>query len=240
MRETSGGTDNNEHLVTHFDPNALGERHTVLHRQNVSRTRNMETTEILRNVPPQPRPTFGTLVGTYIKHGNRDYLARLLQVWSPAMDELEGTALMGGALHRAIFIGDETAVRMILEAGVSPTVQDSQLYSPLATAAEAGHRVISRLLWELVGPNGRAAPLRSPNCLLVAAEKSHADLVADYLDMWDGWPMDEKRQALYSATGDWLDGVVGVLLAKVAYEADTIQKALEVGVTKEPILPVAR
>ena len=200
----------------------------------------MESTEIPRHVPLKPRPTFGTLVDTYVKHGNRDYLARLLQIWSPAMDEEEGTALMGAALHGAIFIGDETAVRMILDAGVSPTVQDSRLYSPLATAAEAGQRGIARLLWELVGPDGRAAPLRSPNCLVVAAEKGHADLVADFLDMWDGWPMDEKRQALCSAAGAWRDGIVGVLLAKVAYEADTIQQALEVGVTKEPILPVAR
>ncbi|KAK3307685.1 ankyrin repeat-containing domain protein [Chaetomium strumarium] len=191
-------------------------------------------------MPPQSRPTFGTLVGTYFKHRNRDYLARLLQIWSPAMDEEEGTALIGSALHRAIFIGDETAVRMILDAGVSPTVQDSQLYSPLATAAEAGQRDITRLLWELVGPDGRAAPLRSPNCLVVAAEKGHTDLVADFLDMWDGWPMDEKRQALYSATGAWRDGVVSVLLPKVAYEADTIQHALEVGVTQQPILSVAR
>jgi len=52
--------------------------------------------------------------------------------------------------------------------------------------------------------------------------------------------MDEKRQALRSATAGWWDGVVGVLLAKVAYNADTIQHALEVAVTREPILPVAR
>jgi ankyrin repeat protein len=156
------------------------------------------------------------------------------------MDEEEGTALMSSALHRAIFIGDEPAVRMILNAGVSPTVQDSQLYSPLATAAEAGQRDIARLLWALVGPDGRAAPLPSPNCLVVAAEKGYADLVADFLDMWDGWSMDEKCQALRSATSYWRDSVVGVLLAKVTYEADTIQQALDIAVTKQPILPVAR
>jgi hypothetical protein len=38
----------------------------------------MEVTEIPRNVAPQPRPPFGTLVGTYVKYGNRDYLAWLL------------------------------------------------------------------------------------------------------------------------------------------------------------------
>ena len=102
------------------------------------------------------------------------------------MDEEGLPSLMSDVLHRAVFIGDETAVRMILDAGLSPTVKDGRLYSPLATAAEAGQRGIARLLWELVGPDGRAAPLRSPNCLAVAATKGHTDLVADFLDIWDG------------------------------------------------------
>ncbi len=130
------------------------------------------------------------------------------------MDEdAGGRSPMANALHHAIFIGDETAVRMILDAGVSPKVQSSQFYTTLATAAEAGQRSIDRLLWQLVGPDGRSAP-RAPNCLDVAAGNGHADLVSDFLDMWDGWPMDEKRWALDTAASRWRDNVVGVLLAK--------------------------
>ncbi|KAK4242722.1 ankyrin [Achaetomium macrosporum] len=200
----------------------------------------MESTTLPRLVPPGPPPTFGSLVYTYVKYGNRKYLERLLQIWSPAIDD--DHTLMGSALHRAILKGDETAVRMVLDAGVSPRVvvsHEPPNYTPLLIAAEADQREIARLLWQLVGPDGRSQP-RSSNCLSVAAGKGHADLVADFLEMWDGWPMDEKRQALNTAAGEWHDMVVGVLLAKVPYEADAIQHALEVGATDSPILPVAR
>ncbi|KAK3896543.1 hypothetical protein C8A05DRAFT_39912, partial [Staphylotrichum tortipilum] len=48
--------------------------------------------------------------------------------------------------------------------------------------------------------------------------------------------MDEKRKALNTATLERQDGAVGVLLAKVRYEADVIQHVLEVGVTQNPML----
>lgn len=138
---------------------------------------------------------------------------------------------MGSALHRAIFKGDETAVRMILDAGVSPTVRGSYepSYTPILTASHAGHREIARLLWHKVGPDGRCdSPLYSKrNCLEVAAQNGHADLVADFLDIWDGWPMDEKCGALYAASRERHDNVVSLLLAKVPYEAEPVQTALE-------------
>ncbi|KAL2255338.1 hypothetical protein VTK26DRAFT_3583 [Humicola hyalothermophila] len=189
----------------------------------------------LENALPESHE-FSMLLHSYIEHGNREGLARLAQIWSPAIDE---DGLMGDALHRFIFTGDEAAVRIILGAGVSPTVVSCSdpNYTPLLTAADAGHREIARLLWKLVGPEGRSYP-KHRTCLQVAAGKGHADLVADLLDIWDGWPMDEKCAALNAAAAQWHDNVVGLLVAKVPYEAGAVQFALELSVTRGPILPV--
>ncbi|KAK3896993.1 ankyrin [Staphylotrichum tortipilum] len=209
----------------------------------------MEPAQPPRLVPRWALPTFSDLVSTYTGNGNRDYLARLVQIWTFASHDNDDdgkyhASLMGKALHHAIFIGDETAVRMLLDAGVSPTaiMRDADhFHAPLVTAAEAGHREIARLLWQLAGPDGRSAePPRAPDCLEMAARHGHADLVADFLDMWDGWPVDETRRALNSAAHQWQDGAVGALLAKVRYEADVLQRALEIGVTDNPILRVSR
>ncbi|KAL2125913.1 hypothetical protein VTI74DRAFT_2270 [Chaetomium olivicolor] len=178
------------------------------------------TSTNLHRLPSGP-PDFGTFIYSYLKHGNREFLAQLLQIWSPPIDE--DHRLIGLALHHAIFKGDETAVRMILDAGVSPT---------------AGQRKIAHLLWQLLGPDGRSYP-KERTCLEVAAQKGHVDLVADFLDIWDGWPTDEKCGALHIAAGEWRDDVVGLLLAKVPYEADAVQAALERSVAYGPILPVA-
>lgn len=107
----------------------------------------MESSNILRQVPPGPPPTFANLVHFYTKNESHEYLARLLQIWTHTTEK--DHELMGGALHRAIFKGDETAVRMMLDAGVSPTVQESQdpNYTPLLTATEEGQREIARVLW---------------------------------------------------------------------------------------------
>jgi ankyrin repeat protein len=175
-------------------------------------------------------PNFNNLVHTYLKHGNREYLAGLLPLWSSAIDE--DHASIGLALHHAICIGDETAVRMMLDAGVHPTVVDGHEphYTPILATSQYGRREMARLFWRLVGPDGRFYPsLRRRSeltCLVVAAQYGQADLVADFLDMWDGWSVDEKRRALLDAAADWNDNVVTVLLAKVGYEADDIQEAL--------------
>jgi ankyrin repeat protein len=147
--------------------------------------------------------------------------------------------MLGLALHRDIFKGDETAVRMILDAGVSPTVlSDGNNYTPLLTASDAGPREIARLLWHLVGPEGRSCPAKR-TCLELAAENGHVDLVYDFLDMWDGWSTDEKCRALHVAARQWHDNVVSLLLAKVPYETDVVQAALNLSITRGPILPVA-
>jgi ankyrin repeat protein len=182
-------------------------------------------------------PEFWRLVNPYLDHGNREYLTRILQLWSPSIDRDNS---IGHALHHAIFIGDETAVRMILDAGASPTMREAQdpNYTPLLAASQRGRREMARLFWKLVGPDGRFYPSRTPEltCLQVAARNGHADLVADFLDMWDGWSADETRRALRDAASSWRDDVVALLLAKVPYEAGAIQDALEAGVEDKAVL----
>jgi hypothetical protein len=121
---------------------------------------------------------------------------------------------------------------MILDAGVSPTVlSDGNNYTPLMTASDAGQREIARLFWYLVGPEGRSYPAK-PTYLELAAGNGYVDLVSDFLDIWDGWSMDEKCGVLYVAVRYWYDNVVSLLLAKVPYETDAIQTALELSIAR--------
>ncbi|GKT93740.1 LOW QUALITY PROTEIN: ankyrin repeat protein [Colletotrichum tofieldiae] len=193
----------------------------------------------------QPQ-TYYDAVEPYLKHGdrsgNRQYLAHLLQTWSPQIDP---DTDIGWAVHWAIFKGDETAVRMMMDAGVSPTVRDTQDpgFTPLLAASQYGRLEIARLLWEVVGPEGRFLPSKrnrtGPSCLLVAARNGHADLTAYFLDVWDGWDDEEKRRALRDAAWAWCDDTVAVLLddSRVSYEPDVIQDALERAVGNRMILP---
>ncbi|ROT43739.1 ankyrin [Sodiomyces alkalinus F11] len=188
-----------------------------------------------------PQPDFYDLVMSFLRHGDREYLARILQLWNPAIDPY--SHMISEALHRAIFLGDEAAVRMMLDAGVDPTVRQlcDPNFTPLLTASQYGRRATARLLWQGLGPDGRFYPSKSKRpqltCLQVAARNGHADLVADFLDAWDGWPADEKDRALRDAAWAWRDDVVALLLRKVRYEADAIQCALEQGVGNKLILP---
>jgi ankyrin repeat protein len=195
------------------------------------------SSNVFRQVPPGPPPTFANLVHAYTKNGNHDYLARLLQIWPNTTDNDHKS--MGGALHHAIFKGDITAVQMMLDAGVSPIVEESQdpNYTPLLTAAETGQREIARLLCQLVGPEGRSDPA-GRTCLWVAADNGHADLVNDFLHAWY-WTEDEVSAALWSAARQWHDETVGLLLSQVSFEVDTLQAALQVSIDRGPILPVA-
>jgi ankyrin repeat protein len=191
--------------------------------------------------PIDMAPNFGALVQSYTDSGDRECLADLLQIWRPALDPHH--ARIGDALHHAIFIGDEPAVRMMLDAGVSPTVRQSSdtNYSPLLAASEYGKREIARLLWRFVGPDAGFDPSRDKvlACLWVAAGNGHAELVADFLDMWDGWSAEETRSALVEAASSWHDDAVAVLLAKVPYDAEALQDALGMSIERGPILPVA-
>lgn len=73
----------------------------------------------------------------------------------------------------------------------------------------------------------------------MAAERGHADLVADLLEIWDGWPMEEKNDALYGAARHWHDGVVGVLLSQACFNVDQLQAALQVSIDRQPTPPFA-
>lgn len=181
------------------------------------------------------------MVEPYLDHGDREYSAQILQTWSPAIDTDDD---IGQALHHAIFLGDEAAVRMIIDAGVDPAVQQvcDPGFTPLLAASQHGRREMARLFWQLAGPDGRFYPStrhkgRKPTCLQVAAQNGHADLVAGFLDAWDGWAADEKRRTLRDAARAWCDDAVVLLLARIPYEADDIQEALEEAVGHIAILP---
>ncbi|KAK8094822.1 ankyrin repeat-containing domain protein [Apiospora hydei] len=211
-----------------------------------------------------------SVVEPYLEHGEKEgdraYLSEILQTWSPEADP--GHAI-GEALHWAIFKGYNAAVQMMMDAVVSPKVQQSSDpgFTPLLAASQHGRLAMARLFWRLVGPEGRCCPLlsrrgggrggrgrgrgilrggivsqigrgasRALTCLRVAARNNHPDLVAYFLDVWDGWTDDEKRQALNDAAHAWCDDAVAVLLSKVAYESTDIQKAVQKAVTRRTVL----
>ncbi|KAK7947958.1 uncharacterized protein PG986_008844 [Apiospora aurea] len=200
------------------------------------------------------------------RQGDRAYLSEILQTWSPEADP--GHAI-GEALHWAIFKGDDAAVQMMMDAVVSPKVQQlsDSGFTPLLAASQHGRLAMARLFWRLVGPEGRCYPLSSRRgggrggrgrgrgilrgggvsqssrgesspltCLRVAARNNHGDLVAYFLDVWDGWAHDEKQEALNDAAHAWCDDAVAVLLSKIAYKSTDLQKALEKAVIRRMIL----
>ncbi len=178
----------------------------------------------------------------YLDHGSREHLEAILRIWSPAIDP---DYQIRSALFHAILKEDNDAVRMILDAGVSPMVQEAHdpWYTPLWFACKYGRRWLARLFWQLVGPDGRFLPsdgetINRLSCLRVAAWEGHADIVADLLDAWDGWPAYETGWALRGAASSWRESTVAMLLTRVPYEANTIQDALKDLVRLPKILPV--
>ncbi|EGO59784.1 hypothetical protein NEUTE1DRAFT_61516, partial [Neurospora tetrasperma FGSC 2508] len=184
----------------------------------------------------------------YSKHGDLESIEAMLQIWRNetasganadlAMSDLQGA--MADVFCEAVCRGQEAAVRMMLDAGVDPThlrqACDSG-YSPLQIAAEYGHRDIAHLLWNVVGPQGRfhyPSPRQPseamPSCLVLAAYNGHAHLVADFLDLYDGWSSLERQTSLFQAAAVWHDDVVALLLAKFHYQSVDIQCALEAAV----------
>ncbi|KAM7192180.1 hypothetical protein V8F33_008454 [Rhypophila sp. PSN 637] len=181
---------------------------------------------------------FYKALDTYRAQGDRPSVEQMLQVWRSVTDPEENDDLnceMLDALQRAILTGDQSGARMMIDAGIDPRVQGSvdAQFTPLLTAAQYGRRELARWLWDMIGPDGRFRPSRNhpyggaPSCLVVSARNGHTELVADFLDMWDGWWSSEKREALVDAAGAWCDDVVALLLARIPYEADVVQEALD-------------
>ncbi|KAK4455324.1 ankyrin repeat protein [Podospora aff. communis PSN243] len=166
----------------------------------------------------------------YFRHGHRESLATVLQIWSPEIDKCN---IIGDAMHQAIYHRDLIAIQMILDAGVDATIRDSQHPNnpPLLNAAEVGFFDACRLLWQVVGPEGRVYPAKNHHaaatCLSIAAENGHMDLVVFFLNVWDGWSSSETTRALTDAVRKWQEDVVDLLLARVPYTADALQEALQ-------------
>lgn len=186
------------------------------------------------------------VVEPYLSHGNktgdRQYLAHILQAWSPDIDPDND---IGRALHWALSHADDAAVQMMLDAGVDPSTRDKEdpRFTPLLSASQYGRLEMARLFWERVGPDGRSIPKKrgrpGPDCLQVASRNNHADLTAYFLDMWNGWDNEEKDRALLDAASAWCNDVVEVLLGHpgATYGQEIIQDALKRAVGKRMIIP---
>ncbi|KAF6784770.1 ankyrin repeat protein [Colletotrichum sojae] len=193
----------------------------------------------MRSSSGQPSE-FWITVEPYLKHGDREYLGKILRFWGPAVDPDNHIA---EALHDAIWKCDDVAVRMMLEAGVDPGARQTcdPNFTPILAASQYGSLEIVRLLWDIVGPDGRFFPSRRRpsrlNCLQVAARNGHAELVNFFLGAWNGWEEDEKCAALRDAASAWCDDVVALLLSEVRYEQEAIQEAMGMAVMNKMILP---
>lgn len=184
-----------------------------------------------------PESDLNLALRSYLQQHNRAALPTILQLLTSTHSIPDGPAL-ATVLHHAISLGDTAGVQAILDAGVPPTLQESQnlCYTPLLNAALHGRRDMARLLWDRVGgPEGRFYPdepgcpvVAKISCLQVAAAYGHADVVADFLDAWDGWTPDETRQTLVDAAAAWHGDVVDLLLARAT--ADAVQDALAASV----------
>lgn len=139
-------------------------------------------------IPAEKQPYY-LVVEPYLvgeaKAGDRGYLSEILQTWTP---EIDPDYAIRWALHDAIFNGDDTAVLMILKAGVPPTLRQPMnlCYTPLLHASQHGRIGLVRMLWQLIGPEGRFYPYGRPRpkpttCLHVAAQNGHADLMEFFL-----------------------------------------------------------
>ncbi|KAK8135000.1 ankyrin repeat-containing domain protein [Apiospora sp. TS-2023a] len=178
------------------------------------------------------------MVRPYLKkgarHGGPDYLAQVLDAWSP---EVDAQYSIHTALFEAIDRGDEEAVQMLLDAGVSPRQPQraEPKFTPLLAASRAGQLGMARRFWTLVGPEGRADE-DGHDCLGVAARNGRPELVAFFLDIWGGWTAEERKIALDEAAATRWDVCVDVLLDKLTYPQRDLQEALEWAIRKRMIL----
>ncbi|KAK1830844.1 ankyrin [Podospora conica] len=191
---------------------------------------------------------------SYTRQGKREALSSVLQIWTS--HQLNSTPspdyrTISEVLYHAIWRGHTDDVQIIFDAGVPPTLRsDTEDYegprhtTPLLTAAESGQRDVVRLIWDLVGPEGRLypsdedCPARGWSCIGIAAKAGHAATVACFLELWDGWTAIEMRKALIAAAAAWHGDVVGLLLtpAIANYTADGIQDALAACITPSTTL----
>ncbi|KAK8006050.1 hypothetical protein PG991_012347 [Apiospora marii] len=184
---------------------------------------------------------FYPLLRPYLRGGARHcdtgYLAQILQIWSTQIDPRHTIRV---ALFEAICRGDEVAVHMLLDAGASPSRRESSdpQFTPLQAASQAGQLGMARRLWDLVGPEGRVDddPACGLSCLAVAARNGRPELVAFFLDVWDGWTAEERKLSLAGAAAQRWDVCVDVLLDRLVYEQSDLQGALEMVILKRMAL----
>lgn len=215
-------------------PLSLEELEAILHRHlSIEKSYHPNSPEVGQAFLPLVSPYFSD--GPH--RGDRNYLAHILRLWNPQVDR---DYFIGGALFEAINLGDTVALQMLLDAGVDLAIDQGYEphFPPLLAAAYHGHLAIAQMLWEQIGPEGRfKSEQQAVSCLVIAARNGQSEVLAFFLDAWNGWTTKEKNSALIGAAGVRWDNCVAVLLAKLTYGHEALQDALQIALGRLTILP---
>lgn len=182
------------------------------------------------------------------RRGDRNCLAEALRVWNPLVDKHNDIGL---AIFEAIYLGDDVAVQILLDAGVSLKANEpcDPHFTPLLVASQHGRLGMARHFWELLGPEARFnsawrrysagrpyVRILELTSLEVAARNGQPELVTFFLEAFNGWTAQEKTRALTGAAGQRWNDCVAVLLERHTYELQDLQSALEAAVSMKRIL----
>lgn len=143
-------------------------------------------------------------------------------------------------LMAAVILNNREAARMLLEAGADPLLTDEDgvaCYTPLGVAFSRGHDEIARLLWTMISPEKLAECERRDvghrSCLEKVAIYGRMSLLEFLLDGWLGsgvWEVETLEAALLGAVCVWRLHAASLLLDRVIYAPETLQRALFVAV----------
>ncbi|KAI5455807.1 ankyrin repeat-containing domain protein [Mariannaea sp. PMI_226] len=131
------------------------------------------------------------------------------------------------------------AVRLLLGAGADPiaAISDDEILSPLLLAIRLGNKAIVQPLWAQLEDKNYANGSRSiPSCAYQAAYYGHATLVGDLLTWWDGWTDIVKEEALHAAASRWHIHVVDLMLKRLNFPLNVINKALHRAADFKPMM----
>jgi len=136
----------------------------------------------------------------------------------------------GTPLHIAIRNNHVEAVKILLSAGanmesLAPDESGAPLDTALTLAARQGRREIVKLLWD----QGASRKGQKLTALELAATYGFDGLTGDLLSWWEGWTSEVKGAALWRAAKRWNCDVIRVLLQKIGFQQEDLDKALLAG-----------
>ncbi|KAH7134390.1 hypothetical protein EDB81DRAFT_98677 [Dactylonectria macrodidyma] len=168
-----------------------------------------------------------------IRESNLAKLRQLIDSLNPAdlrqhLDADDG--LWGKPIHAAVICNDSAAVAMLLGASASPVSVRSDsddAPTPLAIAARQGNQALLQQLWQHADPDLHASNYRGLQSYLIsAALHGQAAIVSELLGWWDGWRKKAQDQALSSGIMMWHLYVVEVLVSKLSFNQQTLDRML--------------